>query len=130
MNTDVLAGKWKQFAGQAKASWAELTEDDWKQVSGRTEALVGKLQERYGWVKERAHEEINKLVGGADKALKPSESDDAANAAPVCWQDAVADVAGICKAHASRAVTQRPGTTLLAAVAVGFVAAHMLRSRK
>lgn len=128
MNTDVLAGKWKQFAGQAKASWAELTEDDWKEVSGKTEALVGKLQERYGWVKERAHEEINKLVGGADKALNKTEG--ATEASAGCWQDAVADVAGICKEHASRAITQRPGTTLFAAVAVGFVAAHMLRTRK
>lgn len=128
MNTDVLAGKWKQFAGKARASWAELTEDDWKEVGGKTEALVGKLQERYGWVKERAHEEINKLVGGVDKGLSKAEG--ASNAAAGYWQDAVADVAGICKEQASRAITQRPGTTLFAAVAVGFVAAHMLRSRK
>ena len=128
MNADVLAGKWKQFAGKAKASWAELTEDDWKEVGGKTEILLGKLQERYGWVKERAHEEINKLIGGAGQAVGTAEETQKQVAG--CWQDALTDVAGVCRDHASRVISQRPGTTLLAAVAVGFVAAHMLRSRK
>ena len=131
MNTDVLAGKWKQFAGSAKARWAELTEDDWKEVSGKTELLMGKLQERYGWMKERAQEEISKIVSAVDSSAE-NLADKAADAKQVagCWQDAVTEMACACRNQATRVVRQRPGTTLLAAVAVGFVAAHMLRSRK
>jgi uncharacterized protein YjbJ (UPF0337 family) len=66
MNTDILAGKWKQLAGKAKEKWGQLTDNDLTEVDGRAETLAGKLQERYGWAKERAHEEINRWVSGKD----------------------------------------------------------------
>jgi uncharacterized protein YjbJ (UPF0337 family) len=62
MNSDILAGKWKQFVGKAKARWGELTDDDWTAVDGKTEALIGKLQARYGWARERAHQEIDRVL--------------------------------------------------------------------
>jgi uncharacterized protein YjbJ (UPF0337 family) len=58
MNTDILEGKWKQIRGQVKEWWAELTDDDVNQVQGKSERLVGMLQERYGYSRERAQEEI------------------------------------------------------------------------
>jgi uncharacterized protein YjbJ (UPF0337 family) len=55
MNTDQLAGKWKQIRGAAKQQWGKLTDDDLEYIAGRKEALAGKLQERYGMAKEEAH---------------------------------------------------------------------------
>ena len=35
MNNDIIAGKWKQLSGKAKAAWGELTDDELT----RTEAV-------------------------------------------------------------------------------------------
>ncbi|MCP1623196.1 CsbD family protein [Pseudomonas nitroreducens] len=58
MNTDVIKGKWKQLSGTLKEKWGKLTDDDLQQADGHAEYLVGKLQERYGWTKEKAEEEV------------------------------------------------------------------------
>src|SRR4051794_9204230 len=54
MNWDEFAGKWKQLAAELKSKWAKLTHDDWKLIGSKKDALVGKLQERYGHKKETA----------------------------------------------------------------------------
>ena len=62
MNDDILAGKWKQVKGNARQWWGKLTDDDVDKLTGKTEELVGKLQDRYGWSHERAHDEINRRL--------------------------------------------------------------------
>lgn len=58
MNSDVIKGKWKQLSGSIKARWGDLTNDDLDVVEGHSEYLEGKLQERYGWTKEKAQQEV------------------------------------------------------------------------
>ncbi len=58
MNSDVIKGKWKQLTGKIKGRWGDLTDDDLQAADGHAEYLVGKLQERYGWSKERAEQEV------------------------------------------------------------------------
>jgi uncharacterized protein YjbJ (UPF0337 family) len=60
MNSDVFAGKWKQAKGQVKEWWGNLTDDDLARVEGNRDRLVGILQERYGYAKERAEQEIDR----------------------------------------------------------------------
>ena len=45
MNNDILEGKWKQMRGQAKEWWGKLTDDDLDRVAGKSEQLIGLLQE-------------------------------------------------------------------------------------
>jgi uncharacterized protein YjbJ (UPF0337 family) len=66
MNDDILEGKWKQAKGQVRNWWGKLTDDDVDRLTGKTEQLVGKLQERYGWTKERANDEINRRLREMD----------------------------------------------------------------
>ena len=54
MNEDRIKGKWKQLAGTLKEKWGKLTDDDLKVAEGNSEYLSGKLQEKYGWQRERA----------------------------------------------------------------------------
>jgi uncharacterized protein YjbJ (UPF0337 family) len=63
MNSDVLKGKWKQLTGNIKQRWGKLTDDDLDVAEGHTDYLVGKLQERYGWSKEKAEEEVKDFGG-------------------------------------------------------------------
>jgi uncharacterized protein YjbJ (UPF0337 family) len=62
MNQDVLKGKWMQLKGEVRTQWGKLTNDDVDQIEGNTEKLVGKLQERYGYARERAQEEYDRFV--------------------------------------------------------------------
>jgi uncharacterized protein YjbJ (UPF0337 family) len=62
MNSDVFAGKWKQMRGQAKEWWGKLTDDDLEQIDGKRDKLVGLLQERYGYSREKAEEELKRLA--------------------------------------------------------------------
>ena len=60
MNKDMIEGKWKQMKGEVKQWWGKLTDDELDQIEGSYDKLSGKLQEKYGYTKERAEEEINK----------------------------------------------------------------------
>jgi uncharacterized protein YjbJ (UPF0337 family) len=62
MNRDILEGKWKQFRGEIKETWGELTDDELDQIGGRYDKLVGKLQERYGYSREEAEEELDRFL--------------------------------------------------------------------
>ena len=62
MNSDQLKGKWHQLKGAAKVQWSKLTDDDFDRINGETEKLVGVIQERYGYARERATEEVNSFI--------------------------------------------------------------------
>jgi uncharacterized protein YjbJ (UPF0337 family) len=59
MNWDRIQGNWKQFTGKAKEKWGELTDDDLARANGNREQLEGILQERYGYGKDKAKQELD-----------------------------------------------------------------------
>ena len=62
MNEDILQGQWKQLKGQVRQWWGKITDDDLEEIAGRKDKLLGMLQERYGYTRERAEEEVNKRL--------------------------------------------------------------------
>jgi uncharacterized protein YjbJ (UPF0337 family) len=58
MNQDIIQGKWTQLKGSLKTQWGKLTDDDLARADGNRQYLVGRLQERYGWQKDKAEQEI------------------------------------------------------------------------
>ena len=61
MNWDIAKGQWKQFRGQVKEQWGNLTDDDLDQIDGKREQLLGAVQKRYGIAKDEAERQINKF---------------------------------------------------------------------
>jgi uncharacterized protein YjbJ (UPF0337 family) len=59
MNSDQTQGKWKQFKGSVKEKWGKLTDDDIDVINGRSEQLVGKIQEKYGIAREAAQKQVD-----------------------------------------------------------------------
>ena len=59
MNWDQLEGKWKEFAGSARAHWSKLTDDDWQTINGKKEHLVGCIQKRYEVGKKEAERQVD-----------------------------------------------------------------------
>jgi uncharacterized protein YjbJ (UPF0337 family) len=70
MNNDVFEGKWKQIRGEAKAWWGKLTDDDLDRIAGKFEVFTGLLQEKYGYTRERAADEIINHVTVYEASLK------------------------------------------------------------
>jgi uncharacterized protein YjbJ (UPF0337 family) len=58
MNSDQVAGQWKQAKGKIKEQWGKLTDDDLKVIEGNRDQLVGKIQERYGIAREEAEKQV------------------------------------------------------------------------
>jgi uncharacterized protein YjbJ (UPF0337 family) len=67
MNKDIIAGNWKQLKGKAQAKWGDLTDDVFDVAEGDSEYLAGKLQERYGWDRDRAHKEVSAFQRDLDR---------------------------------------------------------------
>ena len=70
MNKNILEGKWKQMRGEAKAWWGKLTDNDLDRIAGKFEVLVGLLQEKYGYTRQQATDEIDKRVTDYQTKLK------------------------------------------------------------
>jgi uncharacterized protein YjbJ (UPF0337 family) len=59
MNWDRIQGNWKQMTGSLRAKWGKLTDDDFEQLGGHKDKLVGRIQERYGIQKDEAERQVN-----------------------------------------------------------------------
>ena len=60
MNDDIMKGNWKQMRGQIREWWGKLTDDDFEQIAGQKDKLIGALQTKYGYSREQAAEEVNR----------------------------------------------------------------------
>jgi uncharacterized protein YjbJ (UPF0337 family) len=59
MNKDIIKGKWSQLKGEVKVQWGKLTDDELDQIAGNYDKIVGKLQEKYGYNRDKAEKEAN-----------------------------------------------------------------------
>jgi uncharacterized protein YjbJ (UPF0337 family) len=69
MGDDILAGKFKQLRGRLKERWGDLTDDELMQSEGNADRLAGLLQEKYGYSKERAKQELSEFLTDVDRSL-------------------------------------------------------------
>jgi uncharacterized protein YjbJ (UPF0337 family) len=65
MNQDMFEGKWRELRGKVKSWWGRLTDDDVDQVAGKKDALIGRLQTKYGYSKDEAEREIDRRMNAA-----------------------------------------------------------------
>jgi uncharacterized protein YjbJ (UPF0337 family) len=61
-NEDVLEGKWRQVRGHLKEWWGKLTDDDLDRIDGKADRLIGTLQEKYGYTRQRAEDEMKRRL--------------------------------------------------------------------
>lgn len=59
MNWDQITGNWNQFKGKVKEKWGKLTDDDLTTIGGKRDQLVGVLQQKYGYAKSQAEQELD-----------------------------------------------------------------------
>jgi uncharacterized protein YjbJ (UPF0337 family) len=66
MNRDILAGKWKEMKGRVKEQWGKITDDELDRAEGKADQMIGLLQQRYGYTREKAEQEYNRFLEGAE----------------------------------------------------------------
>jgi uncharacterized protein YjbJ (UPF0337 family) len=74
MNWTQIEGQWHQLTGQVKSQWAKLTDDDLKNIAGKRQQLIGKLQERYGVLKDDAETQIDKWIAKVNPGRRDKSS--------------------------------------------------------
>jgi len=58
-NRDVLQGKWKQIRGKVTEQWGNIADHDLDKIMGKREQLVGLVQEKYGYTKGKAEQDVD-----------------------------------------------------------------------
>ena len=58
MTHEQFKGQWKQFKGELKSRWGQLTDDDVTEIEGDYDKFLGSLQARYG----AQNEEVRRWV--------------------------------------------------------------------
>jgi uncharacterized protein YjbJ (UPF0337 family) len=58
-NRNVLQGKWKQIRGKVREQWAQIADHDLDKIMGKREQLVGLVQEKYGYTKDKAEQDVD-----------------------------------------------------------------------
>ncbi len=66
MDFDIFKGKWKQMKGDLKAKWGQITDDEWTEINGDRDKLIGRLQERYGRAKDDVRTEVDDFFRNID----------------------------------------------------------------
>jgi uncharacterized protein YjbJ (UPF0337 family) len=72
MNWDQIEGQWTQLKGKIKEQWGKLTDDDLDTVGGKRDQLIGRIQERYGYEKDKAERELDDFARRCDTKVKGS----------------------------------------------------------
>jgi len=61
-SSETFDAEWTRVKGHARQWWNRLSESDLEQVSGEKDRLVRLVQEKYGYARERAEQEIDRRL--------------------------------------------------------------------
>jgi uncharacterized protein YjbJ (UPF0337 family) len=59
---DPLTGQWEQLRSQLRSWWDRLTEADVVQIGGQKDRLISLVQQRYGYTREHAQQEVDRRL--------------------------------------------------------------------
>jgi uncharacterized protein YjbJ (UPF0337 family) len=71
MNWSQFETQWNQYHDKMRQHWANLTDDDLKEIGGKRDKLIHRLEKRYGLPKEEATKWADEFVHaqGADEEV-------------------------------------------------------------
>lgn len=72
MNWESIEGKWRQVRGTIREKWGKLTDDDLDVIAGKRDQLIGKIEERYGYAKEKAERAVEDWLHTFESKRDPS----------------------------------------------------------
>lgn len=73
MNWDQVEGKWKELKGEIRRKWGKLTDNDFETIGGNKDRLAGRLQQYYGYSKDKADQEITEWWNSLSRPKDPDK---------------------------------------------------------
>jgi uncharacterized protein YjbJ (UPF0337 family) len=70
MQFDVLQAKWKKFRNEVSDHWTQLSSDEVDRIDGCRSNLVNLLQNKYGFARQRAEREVERVVTEFEDKLR------------------------------------------------------------
>jgi uncharacterized protein YjbJ (UPF0337 family) len=61
-NPEPWTGQWEQLRPQLRSWWDRVTEADLVQIGGQKDRLISVVQQRYGYTRERAQQEVDRRL--------------------------------------------------------------------
>jgi len=122
MNEDILAGQWKEMRGQLKSWWGKLTDDDFEWIGGQKDKLIGLIQERYGYTRDQARDEMERRFDEYMKEARETTKSAAETVASYLQEKRLADIA----TDFAGLVRKYPVQSLLFGLGLGYL---LTRSR-
>ena len=62
MQADVMQGQWQHIHGKVRERWSKITNDDLDRIEGHPDQLASLIQERYGYARDRAEQEVDTFL--------------------------------------------------------------------
>jgi uncharacterized protein YjbJ (UPF0337 family) len=72
MHAETFEGKWRQMRGDLRSWWGKLSDNDLERIAGKKDRLIGVLQEKYGYTREAAQQEIDRRFKEYDERMSSS----------------------------------------------------------
>lgn len=72
MTTDTFEGQWRQMRGELRSWWGRISDNDFEKVAGKKDRLIGMLQEKYGYTREAAQQEMERRFKEYDERMRTS----------------------------------------------------------
>ena len=72
MNIDMFEGRWRQMRGELRSWWGRLSDNDLERIAGKKDRLIGMLQEKYGYTREAAQQEVERRFREYDDRVETS----------------------------------------------------------
>ena len=138
MNQLILEGNWNEIKGKLRKKWGQLTDNDFPQLRGDAEQIIGSIQRKTGEEREAIEAYLQEVSASASSALgaaAASARDYARHASEAVQQTArqATDQVRTGYQNAEHFVSDRPAQSLLVTLGVGLLAgvaiALSLRSR-
>lgn len=111
INQQILEGNWNEIEGKLRQRWGQLTDDDFQQIRGDAEQLVGVIQQKTGEAREAIEGYLEEVSGGAVSAAATVRD----------YAQHAADQVHAGYEKAERFVRDRPGESLLVCFGLGLI---------
>jgi uncharacterized protein YjbJ (UPF0337 family) len=122
MDSNRIEGSWAELKGKAKQQWGNLTDNELTQIGGKKDELIGRIQARYGYSKDKSQQEVETWLASIGQSGESVM--DQVNAA----KDGAKQVADNFTTAMQKYVEKNPAATLAMVAAVAFVIGAIWRA--
>jgi uncharacterized protein YjbJ (UPF0337 family) len=122
MDSNRIEGSWTELKGKAKQQWGNLTDNELTQIGGKKDELIGRIQARYGYSKDKAKQEVESWLESM------GQSGEIVMAQVAAARDGAKQVADNFSSAMQKSVEKNPIATLAMVGAVAFVIGAIWRA--